>query len=100
MESKAKWSRPADEIIAFYVAQETAVEKRTGVSRQKLSAFFVRFFIVYYLTFPLFEGSQRLLFKTRSSAIKGQIPSSFHTFVLRFVFVLCKFRRRSVVEGC
>ena len=74
MESKAKWSRPADEIIAFYVAQETAVEKRTGVSRQKLSAFFVRFFIVYYLTFPLFEGSQRLLFKNKKFRYKRANP--------------------------
>lgn len=51
MESKAKWSRPEDEIIAFYVAQETAVEKRTGVSRQILSTFFVCVFIILPFSF-------------------------------------------------
>jgi len=30
MESTEKWSRPDEEIIAFYVAQEAAVEKRSG----------------------------------------------------------------------
>ena len=32
MESTEKWRRPDEEIIAFYVAQEAAVEKRSGVS--------------------------------------------------------------------
>lgn len=33
MESKGKWSRPDEEIVAFYVAQEAAVEKRREVRR-------------------------------------------------------------------
>jgi len=32
MESKGKWCRPNEEIVAFYVAQEAAVEKRSEVS--------------------------------------------------------------------
>lgn len=32
METKEKWCRPKEEIVAFYVAQEAAVEKRSEVS--------------------------------------------------------------------
>ena len=59
MESKVKWSRPEDEIIAFYVAQETAVEKRSGVSRRKLSVFFVRIFIILSSSFRVTAKPQR-----------------------------------------
>ena len=34
METKEKWCRPKEEIVAFYVAQEAAVEKRSEVSWQ------------------------------------------------------------------
>lgn len=43
MESKKEWSRPDQQIIAFYVAQEAAVEKRNEVG-QALEIKFMRSF--------------------------------------------------------
>jgi len=34
MKSKEKWSKREEEIVAFYIPQETAVEKRTQVSNK------------------------------------------------------------------
>ena len=47
MESKKEWSRPDQQIIAFYVAQEAAVEKRNEVG-QALEIKFMRSFAVKF----------------------------------------------------